>query len=124
MRAEVGRPAQKLHNRNAFPPMPLDFFSNASATIERPTGNRTAKGFEETGTEEVLSCRGDYQGSGRSLERAQQVYETGDGLFFANLDVAEVEPGDEITIRHDDGRVLDGSVDEVIGLDNKILLSL
>lgn len=104
--------------------MPFDFFNNAKATVTRPKGERTAAGFERSGTQTVLETRGDFQESGRSLERAQQVYETGDGLFLADCGVSDVEPGDEVTINHDDGRTLEGSVEDVIAIDNSLLISL
>jgi len=101
----------------------MGYFSNATITITRSQGNRTAAGFEQTGTKEILQSRGDAQESGRSLARAQQLFETGDVLFFAEKSVADVDPGDSVEIQHDD-RTLTGSVDEVIPLDNKLLISL
>jgi len=102
----------------------MGYFSNATITVTRPQGERTAAGFEQTGTETILQSRGDAQESGRSLQRAHQLYETGDLLFFATNGVGKVETGDEAEIQHDDGRTLTGSVDEVERLDNKLLISL
>jgi len=102
----------------------MGYFSNATAKVQRPQGNRTAAGFERTGTKEILETRGDFQESGRSLERAQQLFESGDGLFFATKGIGKVEPGDEVTLDMDDGQTLTGSVEEVIPLDNKLLVSL
>jgi len=102
----------------------MGYFSNATITVTRPQGNRTAAGFEQTGTKEILQCRGDFQQSGRSLARAQQLFESGDGLFFATKGIGKVEPGDEVEIQHDDGRTMEGSVEEVVRLDNKLLVSL
>jgi len=102
----------------------MGYFSNATITVSRPEGNRTSAGFERTGTKEILETRGDFQESGRSLERAQQLFETGDGLFFATKGIGAVEPGDEVTLDMDDGRTMEGSVEEVIPLDNKLLISL
>jgi hypothetical protein len=99
-------------------------FNNGTLTVSRPQGQRTAKGFERAGTETVLSCRADAQESGRSLERAQQLYETGDMLAFCSKGVAEVEPGDSITLDMDDGRTIEGSVEEVMPIDSSLLLSL
>jgi len=100
------------------------FFSNSTATVERPEGTRSAKGYEKTGSKEILSCRGDAQEGGRSLERLQQLHETGDLVFFAEQSVTDVEAGDGITLEMDDGRTIEGSVEEVSGLDNSLLISL
>lgn len=99
-------------------------FHNADLTLTRSQGNRTAAGYERAGTETILQCRADAQESGRSLVRAQQLYEAGDLLVFAREPVTTVEPGDDVTIDHDDGRRLEGSVVEVIPLDNSLLVRL
>ncbi len=101
----------------------FDAFNNCTLTVTRPEGKRTAKGFEQTSTETVLEQRADAQESGRALQRAQQLYETGDALVFAN-EVSDVRPGDQVTLDMDDGRTLSGSVEEVIGIDDSILVSL
>ena len=100
------------------------FFANADATISRPEGTRSAKGYEKTGSKEILSCRGDAQEGGRSLERLQQLHEMGDLVFFAEEPVVDVEAGDNISLDHDDGRTIEGSVEEVIPLDNSLLVGL
>lgn len=101
----------------------FDAFDNASITVTRTEGERTAQGFEENGTTIVLECRCDAQESGRALQRAQQLYETGDVLVFAN-DVEQVRPGDSVELEMDDGRTLNGSVEEVMPIDSSILISL
>lgn len=100
------------------------YFSNASIEVTRPSGNRTPEGYEQTGSDTILSCRADFQESGRSLERAQQQFETGDGLVFCEKDVVHVESGDNITITADDGRQLEGSVEEIMPIDGSLLISL
>ena len=100
------------------------FFSNSTASVERPKGTRSAKGYEQTGSKEILSCRGDAQEGGRSLERLQQLHDVGDVVFFAEQSVANVEAGDNITLEMDDGRTIEGSVEKVSGLDNSLLISL
>jgi len=98
--------------------------ANADATISRPEGTRSAKGYEKTGSKEILSCRGDAQEGGRSLERLQQLHETGDLVFFAEQSVTDVEAGDGITLEMDDGRTIEGSVEEVNPLDHSLLVGL
>ena len=100
------------------------FFSNSTATVERPEGTRSAAGYEQTGSKEILSCRGDAQESGRSLERLQQLHETGDLVFFAEQSVTDVEAGDNVILEMDDGRTLEGSVEEVNPLDDSLLVGL
>jgi len=102
----------------------MSYFSNCEITATREEGNRTAAGFETTSTEEILTCRGDAQESGRSLERAQQVYETGDVLLFAEASVTDVKPGDSVELDMDDGRTLNGSVEEILNIDDSLLISL
>lgn len=102
----------------------FNYFANASLLVSRPAGERTARGYEQTGADQVLQCRCDAQESGRSLERAQQLYETGDVLVFCQKDVIHAQPGDIAQIDMDDGRQLDGSVEEVMPLDRSILISL
>jgi hypothetical protein len=102
----------------------MSYFANCTATVTRSQGNRTPAGYEETGTTTVLSCRADYQASGRRLERLQQVHETGDAVLFLEKDSANAEPGDSITVDHDDGRQLEGSVEEVISIDDSLLIGL
>jgi len=104
--------------------MPHDFFNNATATVTRSQGERTARGFEETGTTTILESRGDLQESGRTLERKQDIHEVGDALFYADNGVSSVEPGDDIEIDHDDDRTMTGSVEEVIKLDSALLIGL
>lgn len=100
------------------------YFANASLSVSRPAGERTPRGYERTGADTILQCRADAQESGRSLERAQQLYETGDVLVFCQKDVVRVEPGDRATLDMDDGRQLDGSVEEVMPIDRSLLISL
>lgn len=102
----------------------FNYFANASLSVSRPAGERTPRGYEQTGADQVLQCRADAQESGRSLERAQQLYETGDVLVFCQKDVVRVDPGDIAQIDMDDGRQLDGSVEEVMPLDRSLLISL
>lgn len=104
--------------------MTLGFPSNASLSANRSDGTYTARGFDQTGTKTILDCRGDAQESGRTLERLQQVHETGDVLFFAEEDVTDVNPGDNVTLEMDDGRTLEGSVEKVIGIDDSLLIGL
>lgn len=98
-------------------------FNNCSITVTRAEGERTAAGFEETSTRVILQQGADVQESGRALSRAQELYETGDVLVFAG-GVEEVRPGDQVTLEMDDGRALDGSVEEVIHLDDSLLIAL
>ncbi len=98
-------------------------FDNASVIVTCTEGERTAMGFEKAATETVLEGRADVQESGRALSRAQELYETGDVLVFAN-EVEEVRPGDSIELEMDDGRTLKGAVAEVIALDDSLLISL
>lgn len=100
------------------------YFHNASLLVERPQGDRTAAGYEQTGTETLLQCRCDAQESGRSLERAQQLHETGDVPAFAEESVTDVEPGDEGTIDLDEGRTLSGSAEEIVEADDSLLITL
>lgn len=71
----------------------FDAFHNASITVTRTEGKHTAQGFEESGTTTVLDCRCGARESGRAFQRAQQLYETGDVLVFANQ-VEDIRPGD------------------------------
>lgn len=102
----------------------MSYFSNATITVERSEGERTAAGYEETGTKTVLESRGDAQESGRSLERLQQLHDAGDVLFFCENSVTDVEPGDSVTIDHDDGRTLEGSIEEIRNIDGSLLIAL
>lgn len=102
----------------------FDAFHNATITVERSEGERTAKGYEETGTKTVLQCRGDYQDGGKSLERLQQLVEEADGLFFAENSVTDVEPGDSVTIDLDDDRTLTGTVEQARSFDDSLVISL
>ncbi|MCS3827439.1 hypothetical protein GGP85_002909 [Salinibacter ruber] len=99
-------------------------FNNCALTVTRAEGERTAAGFEQTSTQAILQQGADAQESGRALERAQQLYETGDVLVFAGEGVEDVRPGDSAELDMDDGRTLNGSVEEVISLDNSLLLTL
>lgn len=89
-------------------------------TVTRSEGERTVQGYEQTGTSTVLDADGDAQESGRSLERLQQLHETGDVLFFSEQSVADVKPGDSATIN--DGTT--GTVEEVRTMDDSILVTL
>ncbi len=101
----------------------FDAFDNCTLTVIRPEGKRTAKGFEQTSTKTIVQQGADAQESGRALQRAQQLYETGDVLVFTN-EVEEVRPGDSIELDMDDGRTLQGAVAEVIALDDSLLITL
>jgi len=101
----------------------VNAFSNAKLLVKRAVGNRTAAGFEEVGMTTVLDCRADVQESGRALQRAQQLYETGDAVVFTE-NVEEVCPGDQVTLEMDDGRTLEGSVEETRNLDRSLLIAL
>lgn len=98
-------------------------FLNSNVKVTRGEGKHTVEGFEKNSVEEVLSCRADTQENGRALQRAQQLYETGDVLVFASS-VEGVKPADGAELNMDDGRTLYGSVDEVIGIDDSLLISL
>jgi hypothetical protein len=98
-------------------------FENAKATVTRAEGSRGADGFSEGSTTTVLECRGDLQQSGRALEQRAAYYEAGDALFFARKSVIGAEPGDAVTIEHDDGRTLEMAVEEVMYDDDALLLS-
>lgn len=127
----------------------MSYFDNCSLTVIRSKGKRTAAGFEQTSTSEVLTVRGDAQESGHSLTRLQQLHESGDILFFADASITEVEsndafalspsgpalrfgssesdkirPGDSVELEMDDGRTLEGTIEEVMGLDNSILITV
>jgi len=98
-------------------------FENAKATVTRAEGTRGADGFSEGSRATVLECRGDLQQSGRALEQRAAYYEAGDALFFARESVIGAEPGDAVTIDHDDGRTLAMTVEEVMHEDDTLLLS-
>lgn len=100
----------------------LPAFNNADLEVTRTEGERTAEGFEEDSTSTVLEQRADAQESGRALERAQQLHETGDVLVFTD-EVEKVRPGDQVRLEMDGGRTLTGSVDEVSAIDSSILIS-
>lgn len=102
----------------------FDAFHNCSMTVSRAEGERTAVGFEESGTTTVLKCRADAQESGRDLERLQQLHETGDALVFASQAISGIEPGDQVTLNMDDGRTLEGSVEDASPVDDSILVGL
>lgn len=102
----------------------MDYFRNCGIVVERHEGNRTPAGYEETGTKTVLECRADFQESGRSLERLQQLHETGDGLLFPEEDCTDVQPGDSVELDMDDGRRLEGSVEKARSLDRSLLVVL
>jgi hypothetical protein len=102
----------------------MSYFANATATVSRSEGKRTAKGYEETGSTQVLGTRGGAQLSGRALERLQQIHEVGDLIFFAEEDVRDVEPGDVITVDRYDGAKYEGSVAKVRDIDDSLLVSL
>ena len=98
--------------------------STAPKTAFRQSGEHTARGFEAGPRQELLRCRADVQRSGRALERAQSLFESGDALVFCERAVAGLEPGDEVEVQMDSGQELAGSIAEVIPLDDSLLLSL
>jgi hypothetical protein len=102
----------------------MSYFANCTATVTRSQGNRTPAGYEQTGSKEILSCRGDAQEGGRSLERLQQLHDVGDVVFFAEQSVTDVEAGDNVILEMDDGRTIGGSVEEVVPLDDSLLVGL
>jgi len=102
----------------------MSYFANCTATVTRSQGNRTPAGYEKTGSKEILSCRGDAQESGRSLERLQQLHDSGDVLFFSEKSLTDVEAGDNVILEMDDGRTIGGSVEEVVPLDDSLLVGL
>jgi hypothetical protein len=102
----------------------MSYFANATATVTRSEGERTAAGYEETGTTTILEASGGAQLSGRSLERLQQIHEVGDLIFFAETDVRDVEPGDSITVERYDNQTYEGSVAKVRDIDDSLLVSL
>ena len=98
--------------------------ANADITVTRSEGSRGADGWTESSTSTELECRGDWQQSGHRLEQMRAHYETGDGLFFAEDSVVGVEAGDSVTIDHDDGRTIEGTVAQVVHDDDSLLISL
>lgn len=102
----------------------MSYFSNATITITRSEGSRGPSGYTESGTTTVLSSRCDAQLSGRSLERLQQLHETGDALCFIEGPIQSVEPGDSVTLNMDDGRSLEGSVEVAGDLGSSLLVAL
>jgi len=104
----------------------MSHFNNAQIEIEQVNVENTARGPQATGRTTVLLCRGDLQENGRELQRQREVYQDGDALFYpeAGADLVPVDPGDEVTLTADDGRVLTGSVAEVDQLSSALLLTI
>jgi hypothetical protein len=102
----------------------LDPFTDDTITVTRQEGERTASGFEETGTKTVLDVEGDAQQGTRAYEQRAAFYETGDLLFFAEQAVTDVQPGDSVTVETEDNRSVDGTVAEVIHDDDSLLITL
>ena len=98
-------------------------FINADLTVERTETQQTYRGEEQTGASTVLTGRCYFQESGRTLQRKRDVYEAVTALVFYEGDLTAIEPGDRVTIDHDDGRSLEGAV-EKIEPPNLLLLSL
>lgn len=129
LRVRYGFPGSSLASRIRWPDLPIpkmapaSMFYNATATITRPEGTRTAAGFTEGEPEPVLSGKADFQSSGRALQRLQAVHERGDALLF--LDGAEeARPADEVTVSLEDGRTLRGQVEAALELDGALLIVL
>jgi len=102
----------------------MSYFTAATATVTRSEGERTAAGYEEASTTDVLEARGGAQLAGRTLERLQQVHQVGDLIFFSEEDVEDVKAGDAITVDQDSGMTLQGTVETVRPIDDSLLVSL
>ena len=98
-------------------------FHNSSIEVRTPA-ERSFDGTESSGSSAVLRCPGDWQSQGRALQRLRQEHEKADGLFFAAKGVDPVSPQDEVTIKLDTGEELEGIVQEVMPLDDKLLVTL
>jgi hypothetical protein len=103
---------------------PFQGFYNASVTVTRTQGTRGPSGFTKTGTTTVLSGRGDLQESGKTLRRKQEAYESASAVFYADSGVTSVKAGDDVTLDHDDGRTLTGSVAATELLHDALILDL
>lgn len=103
---------------------PFQGFYNADITVTRSQVTRRPSGYNQTGTTTVLSGRGDLQESGKTLRRKQEAYESASGVFYADSGVTGVETGDDVTLDHDDGRTLTGSVAATEPLHDALILDL
>jgi hypothetical protein len=110
-------------------PFNMSPFNNADLTVTRTKGARTAKGYEESGTTTVLECRCDYQGQGEGyqaqgekLRSLQQLHQINGAKIFAEKDVGPVQPGDDVTVTHDDGGTTSGAVESVMAIDDSLLI--
>lgn len=99
------------------------FYKDQIEVVET-TGNRTADGFKQIGTNTVLSCNGSLEDSGRGVEAQVAFYENGDVLFYTEESVAPVSTGTEATITTESGRTLEGVVEEVNIMSNSLLITL
>jgi hypothetical protein len=103
---------------------PFSTFNNASLTVERTETEDTFRGREETGSSTIMSSRCDAQESGKAVARARDLYDAGDVVVFPGDKVTPVEPGDRATIDTDDGRTIEGKVEEVSLMSNSLVVSL
>lgn len=98
-------------------------FHTDEIEVTNATGTRDGDGFQKTGEETVLLSKGSLQQEGRLFRERTAYYETGDGLFFASKDIHSVSIGNSVTIDTEDGRTLNGTVEEKNVSDGSLLIS-
>lgn len=98
-------------------------YEGDSITVERSTVSRDADGVSQTGTNEVLSCKGDAQSLSIAAEERPAAFDGGGLRFFATESVLPCRPGDDATVTFEEGDTLEATVERVEETGDVLVLS-
>jgi hypothetical protein len=111
------------HRTELMPDRVFDVFSNADGLVSRAVTERGPDGATQTSSSTVLQCRGDLQMGRQDRSAGEATYRPGDATFFPADGVGDVEVGDMISVTHDSGRAVTGTVAAVEPLSGMIAIS-